>query len=175
MHRRVCVKVCLSLALSLLTCSAAGAQGTPVYLDPAQPLDKRVADTIGQMTLEEKAECLCHNSKGIPRLKVPAWGGWNQSLHGIFSRQITTLFPVPIAQAATWNTQLVYEINCAIADEARAMYHSGGTGMRGKAGLVYRAPVINISRDPRWGRIQECFGEDPYLCTPGCGPSADHG
>jgi beta-glucosidase len=164
MHHRVRMKVCLSLALSLLTCSAAGAQGTPLYLDPAQPLDKRVADLIGQMTLEEKAECLFHNSKGIPRLKVPAWGGWNQSLHGIFSRQITTLFPVPIAQAATWNTQLVYEINCAIADEARAMYHSGGAGMRGKAGLVYRAPVINISRDPRWGRIQECFGEDPYLC-----------
>jgi beta-glucosidase len=164
MHRRVCVKVCLSMALSLLTCSAAGAQGTPVYLDPAQPLDKRVADLIGQMTLEEKAECLFHNSKGIPRLKVPAWGGWNQSLHGIFSKQITTLFPVPIAQAATWNTQLIYEINCAIADEARAMYHSGGAGMRGKAGLVYRAPVINISRDPRWGRIQECFGEDPHLC-----------
>jgi beta-glucosidase len=164
MHHRLRPKVCLSLALSLLTCSAAGAQGTPLYLDPAQPLDKRVADMIGQMTLEEKAESLFHNSKGIPRLKIPAWGGWNQSLHGIFSKQNTTLFPVPIAQAATWNTQLVYEINCAIADEARALYHSGGAGMRGKAGLVYRAPVINISRDPRWGRIQECFGEDPYLC-----------
>jgi beta-glucosidase len=147
-----------------MTCGAAGAQGTPLYLDPAQPIDKRVADLIGQMTLAEKAESLFHNSKGIARLKIPAWGGWNQSLHGIYSKQITTLFPVPIAQAATWNTVLVHEITSAIADEARALFHSGGFGMRGQAGLVYRAPVINISRDPRWGRIQECFGEDPFLC-----------
>ena len=116
------------------------------------------------MTLEEKAQSLFHNSKGIPRLKIPAWGGWNQSLHGVYSNQITTLFPVPIAQAATWNTPLVHEITSTISDEARAMYNTGGSGMRGKAGLVYRAPVINISRDPRWGRIQECFGEDPFLC-----------
>jgi beta-glucosidase len=116
------------------------------------------------MTLAEKAECLFHNSKGVPRLKIPAWGGWNQCLHGIFSNQVTTLFPVPIAQAATWDPPLVRELTGAIADEARALYHSGGSGMRGQAGLVYRAPVINISRDPRWGRIQECFGEDPFLC-----------
>jgi beta-glucosidase len=153
-----------ALAVSLLMCGVAGAQGTPPYLDAAQPIDKRVADLISRMTLEEKAECLFHNSKGIARLKVPAWGGWNQSLHGIYSNQITTLFPVPIAQAATWNPALVHEITSAIADEARALYHSGGSGMRGKAGLVYRAPVINISRDPRWGRIQECFSEDPFLC-----------
>src|SRR5262245_42150419 len=152
------------LALTLAACAAALAQETPPYLDPARPLDRRVADLIGRMTLAEKAECLFHNSRGVPRLKIPAWGGWNQCLHGIFSRQVTTLFPVPIAQAATWDPPLVRELTGAIADEARALYHSGGSGMRGKAGLVYRAPIINISRDPRWGRIQECFGEDPFLC-----------
>jgi beta-glucosidase len=154
--------VCLSLALAV--CAAALPQDIPPYLDPAQPLDKRAQDLIGRMTLEEKAACLFHNSKGVPRLKISAWGGWNQCLHGIFSNQVTTLFPVPIAQAATWDPQLVHEITSAIADEARALHHHGGSGMRGKAGLVYRAPVINISRDPRWGRIQECFGEDPFLC-----------
>jgi beta-glucosidase len=154
----------LVVALSLSACAVASAQETPVYLDPAQAIDKRVADLIGRMTLQEKAESLYHNSKGVPRLKIPAWGGWNQCLHGIFSNQVTTLFPVPIAQAATWDPHLVHEVTSAIADEARAMYHNGGFGMRGKAGLVYRAPVINISRDPRWGRIQECFGEDPFLC-----------
>jgi beta-glucosidase len=164
MRHRCGVKACLSLALTFLALGNARAQGTPGYLDPAQPIDKRVADLVGRLTLEEKAECLYHNSKGVPRLQIPAWGGWNQCLHGIFSNQVTTLFPVPIAQAATWDPALVHEITSAIADEARALYHSGGSGMRGKAGLVYRAPVINISRDPRWGRIQECFGEDPFLC-----------
>jgi beta-glucosidase len=154
----------LVLSLSLSAGAAGRPQTTPPYLDPGQSMDKRAFDLIGRLTLEEKAECLFHNSKGVPRLKIPAWGGWNQCLHGIFSKQVTTLFPVPIAQAATWDPQLVHEITSAIADEARALYHSGGSGMRGKAGLVYRAPVINISRDPRWGRIQECFGEDPFLC-----------
>jgi beta-glucosidase len=154
----------LVLSLSLSACAADTPQASLPYLDPAQSMDKRALDLIGRMTLEEKAECLFHNSKGVPRLKIPAWGGWNQCLHGIFSNQVTTLFPVPIAQAATWDPPLVHEITSAIADEARALYHSGGSGMRGKAGLVYRAPVINISRDPRWGRIQECFGEDPFLC-----------
>jgi beta-glucosidase len=158
------VNVCITLALSLAVCANASAQGSFPYLDPAQPLDQRVADVIARMTLQEKAQCLFHNSKGVPRLQIPPWGGWNQCLHGIYSNQITTLFPVPIAQAATWDPQLVHEITSAIADEARALYHHGGSGMRGKAGLVYRAPVINVSRDPRWGRIQECFGEDPFLC-----------
>jgi beta-glucosidase len=164
MYPRIRVKVCLWLALALLSSGTAGAHDTPPYLDPAQPLEKRVADLIGRMTLDEKAECLFHNSKGVPRLKIPAWGGWNQSLHGVYSNQVTTLFPVPIAQAATWDPDLVHTLTSAIADEARALHHSGGKGMRGQAGLVYRAPVINISRDPRWGRIQECFGEDPFLC-----------
>jgi beta-glucosidase len=148
-------------------CAVTGATAAepPLYLNPAQPIDKRVDDLVGRLTLEEKALMLYHNAPGIERLHVPAWGGWNQSIHGVWSKRPTTLFPVPIAMAATWDPGLIREVSTAISDEARALYHSGADGPHGKHGLVYRAPVINLSRDPRWGRIQECYGEDPYLTS----------
>jgi beta-glucosidase len=136
-----------------------------LYLDPDQPMEKRIDDLIGRLTLEEKALVLFHNAPAIPRLQIPAWGGWNQCLHGVMSKRPTTLFPVSIAMAATWDPALIHDVTDAIGDEARALYNVGGAGPRGKHGLVYRAPVINISRDPRWGRVQECFGEDPYLTS----------
>ena len=115
------------------------------------------------MTLEEKAAQLNHLSSRNDRLKIPAWGGWNQTLHGVWSKQPTTLFPTAIGMSATWDPALIKTITDAMSDEARALYNIGADGPRSKHGLVYRSPVINISRDPRWGRIQECFGEDPYL------------
>ncbi len=150
--------------LLLGSCVTARAE-VPVYLDPAQPIEQRAKDLIGRMTLEEKALLLYHNAPGVARLGIPAWGGWNQCLHGVWSKTPTTLFPVPIAMAATWDPELIRAVTSTIADEARALYHSGARGPHGKHGLVYRAPVINLSRDPRWGRIQECFGEDPYLTS----------
>jgi len=133
------------------------------YLDPSQPLDKRVEDLVSRMTLEEKALTLFHNAPAIERLHMPFWAGWNQCLHGVWSKQPTTLYPVSIALAATWDTGLVHAVAEAISDEARALYNIRADGPRGKHGLVFRAPVINIARDPRWGRIQECYGEDPFL------------
>src|SRR5580704_2666386 len=149
----------------LLFLSSALAQDSarPVYLDPSKPTEQRVADLIGRMTLEEKAQQLNHLNVGIPRLKVAAWGGWNQTLHGVWSKQPTTLFPAAIAMGATWDPSLVHTITGAMADEARALYNIGADGPRSKHGLVFRSPVINISRDPRWGRIQEVFSEDPFL------------
>jgi len=138
---------------------------TTLYLDPDQAMDKRIDDLIGRLTLEEKALVLFHNAPAIPRLQIPVWGGWNQCLHGVMSKRPTTLFPVSIAMAATWDPALIHDVTDAIGDEARALYNAGAAGPRGKHGLVYRAPVINISRDPRWGRVQECFGEDPYLTS----------
>jgi len=154
------------LAVSMVGSRAEeAASKPPLYLDPAQPLDKRVEDLVSRMTLEEKALELYHNNTGIERLKIPAWGGWNQCLHGVWSKQPTTLYPVSIAIAATWDTALVHTVADAISEEARALYNIGADGPRGKHGLVYRGPVINISRDPRWGRIQECYGEDPFLTS----------
>jgi beta-glucosidase len=154
--------LCCSLLFCLCGASAQDAS-RPVYLDPSKPTEVRVADLIGRMTLEEKAAQLNHLNVGIPRLKVPAWGGWNQTLHGVWSKHPTTLFPAAIAMGATWDPTLVHTITGAMSDEARALYNIGADGPRSKHGLVYRSPVINISRDPRWGRIQEVFSEDPFL------------
>jgi beta-glucosidase len=153
------------LAGPLLCLSGALAQDTarPAYLDPSKPIEQRVADLIGRMTLEEKAQQLNHLNTGIPRLKIAPWGGWNQTLHGVWSKQPTTLFPAPIAMGATWDPALVHTITDAMSDEARALYNIRADGPRSKHGLVFRSPVINISRDPRWGRIQEVFSEDPFL------------
>ena len=156
----------VGILFSLLFClSSAMAQDStrPAYLDPSKPMEQRVTDLIGRMTLEEKAQQLNHLNVGIPRLKVAAWGGWNQTLHGVWSKQPTTLFPAAIAMGATWDPALVHTITGAMSDEARALYNIGADGPRSKHGLVFRSPVINISRDPRWGRIQEVFSEDPFL------------
>jgi beta-glucosidase len=154
----------LSLAC-MACCGLAVAQNTatPTYLDPSKPVEQRISDLIGRLTLEEKAAQLNHLNTGIPRLHVPLWGGWNQTLHGVWSKEPTTLFPAPIAMGATWDPELVHTITGAMSDEARALYNSKADGPRSKHGLVYRSPVINVSRDPRWGRIQEVFSEDPYL------------
>jgi beta-glucosidase len=156
----------VAILCSLLLClSGARAQdpSRPAYLDPSTPMEQRVTDLIGRMTLEEKAQQLNHLNVGIPRLKVAAWGGWNQTLHGVWSKQPTTLFPAAIAMGATWDPSLVHTSTGAMSDEARALYNIGADGPRSKHGLVFRSPVINISRDPRWGRIQEVFSEDPFL------------
>ncbi len=153
-------------ALSLLGCCTlafAQAGSSPAYLDPSKPQEQRIADLISRLTLEEKAAQLNHLNTGIPRLNVPMWGGWNQTLHGVWSKEPTTLFPAAIAMGATWDPALVHTIADAMSDEARALYNSKADGPRSKHGLVYRSPVINISRNPLWGRIQEVFSEDPYL------------
>ncbi len=155
-------KALLSLVL-LATLATAQSPAAPVYLNPSKPMEQRITDLISRLTLEEKAAQLNHLNTGIPRLNVPMWGGWNQTLHGVWSKESTTLFPAPIAMGATWDPELVHTIASAMSDEARALYNSKADGPRSKHGLVYRSPVINISRDPRWGRIQEVFSEDPYL------------
>jgi len=160
------------------------ASSQSAYLDPSQPIDKRVDDLIHQLTLSEKTSLLSTTAPAIDRLKIPAMNGWNQSLHGIVWTQPTTMFPVPISMAATFDPPLVHDVAAAIADEGRAIYNYWPTvqgqteAVRGQAvtitadgkrishnGLVYRSPVINMDRDPRWGRIWETFGEDPLLAS----------
>ncbi|MGH9407714.1 MAG: glycoside hydrolase family 3 N-terminal domain-containing protein, partial [Terriglobia bacterium] len=156
----------------------------PIYLDPAQPIASRVDDLISRLTLAEKASLMSTTAPAIPRLKIPVMNGWNQSLHGIVWTQPTTMFPVPIAMTATWDSGLVEQVASAIADEGRAVYNLWPTlpgrtvraGFMGQLvtvaadgkryahnGLVYRSPVINMVRDPHWGRVWETFGEDPIL------------
>ncbi len=158
----------LALGAVLLASSSSSSAQTapaPLFRDTTKPVEDRITHLISQLTLEEKARQLNHLNTGIPRLGIPVWGGWNQTLHGVWSKQPTTLFPAPIAMGATWDPELVHAVANAMSDEARALYNAKADGPRSKHGLVYRSPVINISRDPRWGRIQEVFSEDPTLTS----------
>src|ERR1700750_1302441 len=116
----------LLLMAAMTCCSVAVAQSAakPKYLDPTQPIEQRIADLIGRLTLEEKAAQLNHLNTGVPRLNIPMWGGWNQTLHGVWSQEPTTLFPAAIAMGATWDPALVHTITDAMSDEARALYNA---------------------------------------------------
>jgi beta-glucosidase len=146
---------------------AAGAQavGRPLYLDPSLPIEKRTRDLISHLTLEEKAVALDHVGPDVKRLGIRA-DQHNQCLHGVQWSRPTTMFPVSIAMAATWNPDLIHEVATAISDEARAVYNLWNQQPDAnveRKGLIYRAPVINMARNPYWGRTNECFGEDPFL------------
>ncbi len=152
--------------LAALMTDAAGAISTDaLYLDPNQPVEVRVSDLIARLTLEEKAVLLNHRGPDLERFGIKS-DKWNQCLHGVWWDRPTTMFPVSIAMAATWDPALIHEVAAVISDEARAIYngwHQDPNFKGEKKGLIYRAPVINISRNPYWGRINECYGEDPFL------------
>jgi beta-glucosidase len=141
---------------------------TPVaqpYLDPELPLSKRVDDLVSRLTLSEKINQLLHENNAIERLGIPAYNWWNEACHGIGRNGRATVFPQVIGLGATWDRALVKRVASVIADEARAKHHAAlAAGKRGQyQGLTFWTPNINIFRDPRWGRGQETFGEDPYL------------
>ena len=117
------------------------------------------------MTLEEKVAQLGNNAPAIPRLGVPQYEWWNEALHGVARAGAATVFPQAIGLAATFDRDLMHEVATAISDEARAKHHEfARRGLRGRyQGLTFWSPNINIFRDPRWGRGQETYGEDPWL------------
>jgi beta-glucosidase len=147
---------------------AADSNAPALYLDPNQPVDQRVADLISRLTLEQKAALLNHKGSTVTVSGRPIRSDqWNQCLNGVQWDRPTTLFPVCVAMAATWNTDLVQnQIARVLSDEARAIYNGWHLDPNAKGqhkGLIYRAPVINIERNPYWGRNHEAFGEDPFL------------
>ena len=153
----------LLLAGSKLWSQATQAESQPAYLNPALPVDQRVDDLVSRMTLEEKASQVVHSAAAIPRLNVPAYNWWTEALHGVASG-VATVFPEPIGLAATFDAPLVHTMGIAIGTEARAKHHEDiRQGNYLGVGLDFWAPNINIFRDPRWGRGQETYGEDPYL------------
>jgi beta-glucosidase len=137
----------------------------PAYRNPDLPIDERIADLIGQLTLEEKCSLLRYDSPAIERLGIPEYNWWNEALHGVGRAGKATVFPQAIGMAATFNTGLVERVASAISDEARAKHHEAARhGSRQQyQGLTFWTPNINIFRDPRWGRGQETWGEDPYF------------
>jgi len=135
------------------------------FKNASMPIEVRVADLLRQLTLEEKISLLGYQSKAIPRLGIPAYNWWNEALHGVARAGNATIFPQAIGIAATFNDELWHECADAISTEARAKYNLAakqGNHMQ-YMGLTFWSPNINIFRDPRWGRGQETYGEDPYL------------
>jgi len=171
-------RLCLVIALSTLTATATSGQpaADAPFRNPELAPEKRAADIVARMTLEEKVLQMQSTAPAIPRLGVPAYNWWNEALHGVVQGR-ATVFPQAIGLAATWNVDLMKHVADVISTEARAKYHDALTRpapsgpdalatLPGRtAGLTYWSPNINIFRDPRWGRGQETYGEDPYLTS----------
>ncbi len=159
---------CFSLHLgiaAMLCCNwSVQAQQKPAYLDPSLPPEQRAADLVGRMTLEEKASQLVNGARAIPRLNIPAYNWWSEALHGVIDSGVTE-FPEPIGLAATFDVPQIHAMATDIGIEGRIKHaqdmRAGHTGIMG--GLDFWAPNLNLFRDPRWGRGQETYGEDPFL------------
>ena len=137
----------------------------PLYLDYTQPVEKRVDDLISKMTLQEKVSQMVNGAKAIPRLQIPEYDWWNECLHGVARAGTATVFPQAIGLSASWDTDMMHSVADVISTEARAKNNEFlRKGEREiYKGLTFWSPNINIFRDPRWGRGQETYGEDPYL------------
>ena len=151
---------------SLLFSVFAVAQEFP-FQDPSADIDERVEDLISRLTLEEKAWQMMYNAPAIDRLDIPQYNWWNECLHGVARNGRATIFPQAVGMAATWDTELMQRIGHAIGIEARAKYNQASArGQRERyQGLTFWTPNVNIFRDPRWGRGQETYGEDPFLTS----------
>ncbi|MBI1365447.1 MAG: glycoside hydrolase family 3 protein [Alphaproteobacteria bacterium] len=148
--------------------SAAATEAEPLYKNASAPIDARAADLVARLTLQEKAEQLGYDAPAIKRLGVPKYNWWNEGLHGVARAGNATVFPQAIGMAATWDASLMRGAADVISTEFRAKYlktlgPDGGSDWY--RGLTVWSPNINIFRDPRWGRGQETYGEDPYLTS----------
>ena len=158
----------LLATLFLLTPLRAQTTGSgAAFLDPDLSTEQRAADLVGRLTFEEKVWQIENAAPAIARLDIPAYDWWNEALHGVARAGRATVFPQAIGLAATWDLSLMHEIADTISTEARAKYneaqHNGNYGRY--YGLTFWSPNINIFRDPRWGRGQETYGEDPFLTS----------
>ncbi len=145
--------------------SSAGSRAGQIWFDSSLPIDKRVDALVSAMTLQEKVSQMVNHAAGIPRLGVPEYDYWSEGLHGIARSGYATHFPQAIGLAATWDTSLQHQIATVISTEARAKYNQAIRDNLHSIyfGLTIWSPNINIFRDPRWGRGQETYGEDPFL------------
>ncbi|WP_077623229.1 glycoside hydrolase family 3 C-terminal domain-containing protein [Sediminibacillus massiliensis] len=135
------------------------------YMDDSLSFEDRARDLVSRMTVKEKASQLIHKACAVPRLGIPTYNWWNESLHGVARAGVSTMFPQAIGMAATFDEELIHQVADIISTEGRAKYHEfARKNDRGiYKGLTFWAPNINIFRDPRWGRGHETYGEDPYL------------
>ena len=155
----------LVAAALLAVAPSSAATQVPGWRNPDLPVAERVRDLVGRMTLEEKVSQMTDVAPAIERLGIPAYNWWNEALHGVARSGLATVFPQAIGLAATWDDSLVHRMATVVSDEARAKHHEYvRQGQRQRyQGLTFWSPNINLFRDPRWGRGQETYGEDPFL------------
>ena len=161
------MKKYLIWAASLMTVTSTPAQQQETYQDCALTPEQRAEDIISRLTIEEKARLMVDESKAVERLGIPKFQWWNEALHGVGRNGFTTVFPITMGMAASWDDALLLRCFDAVSDEARIKNQQAkrnGTLNRYQS-LSFWTPNINIFRDPRWGRGQETYGEDPYLTT----------
>lgn len=156
----------LLISLALAMTMPAMAQQLPYQNTNLSP-EERAKDLCGRLTLEEKAEIMCDNSPAITRLGIPQFQWWSEALHGAARNGFATVFPITMGMAASWDDALLYKVYDAVSDEARAKNQIAKKSgdVKRYQGLSFWTPNINIFRDPRWGRGQETYGEDPYLTS----------
>jgi beta-glucosidase len=138
-----------------------------LYLDTGQPVEVRVGDLVSRMSLEQKISQMQNAAAAIPELEIEEYNWWNECLHGLAFSGIATVFPQAIGMAATWDPELIHHEADIISTEARAKHHEAVRNHEymQNQGLTFWSPNINIFRDPRWGRGQETYGEDPCLTS----------
>jgi beta-glucosidase len=153
------------MLLSLTACITTHKEYEYPFRNPELPVEERVSDLIKRLTLEEKSSLMLYNASPVERLGIPAYNWWNEALHGVARAGRATVFPQAIGMAATFDDEMIYRVASVVSDEGRAKYNEAvRAGNRGQyLGLTCWTPNINIFRDPRWGRGQETWGEDPYL------------
>ena len=161
------MKISYLFIISLLSFFSVNAQQY-AYKNPSLNSAERAKDLISRLTLEEKAVLMCDQSDAIPRLGIKKFNWWSEALHGYANNDNVTVFPEPIGMAASFDDQLLYRVFDAVSDEARAKYNQwikNGNENKRFLSLSVWTPNVNIFRDPRWGRGQETYGEDPYLTS----------
>ena len=166
-RRAIILQVVFSLLLTLYGVDGFAQTYSEPFWNQQLTRDTRIRDLLSRLTIEEKISLLHETSPGVPRLGVPKYFMGNESLHGVVRPGKFTVFPQAIGLAATWNTDLMFKITTAISDEARGRWNDLAQGKLQKEHysdlLVFWSPDINLARDPRWGRTQETYGEDPFL------------
>lgn len=157
----------LITTLMALFTMGAGAQNMLPYQNPNLSPEERADDLIGRLTIEEKTALMMDQSPAIERLGIPSFQWWNEALHGVGRNGYTTVFPITMGMAASWDDALLYRCFDAVSDEARIKNAQAKSKneMNRYQGLSFWTPNINIFRDPRWGRGQETYGEDPFLTS----------
>ena len=159
-------KVLLTIGL-FIGCAFTSEAQQPSYKNPQLTAEQRADDLLGRLTLEEKVQLMMDTSPAIERLQIPQFQWWNEALHGVGRNGYATVFPITMAMAASWDDALLHRIFTAVSDEARvkAQQAKKSGNIRRYQSLSFWTPNINIFRDPRWGRGQETYGEDPFLTS----------